>query len=760
MYTSPGQLMRRFQPRDSSVYDYAIALAVTLLALSISWLLRSIVVEAPFLFFFAAVVVSAWLGGLGPGMVSATISIFAVDYFLTEPLYMIVDSSVDLLKFGIFAMIAYLVGWIEERRSQSERSLRELREELSVILDGVVDGITAQDESGNVIFANAAAAKFNGYESSNLMVRPPDAKVQSKIDMFDAETNPLPPNELPGSQVFRHGKRASRVVKMRSKDTGDERWIDLSSAPIFERPGKVKLAVNIFRDITGSIERQRELNRYAAIVASSNDAIVGKTLDGKITSWNPAAEKLYGHTQDEAIGQHISFIFPPRIKSRELELLNRIHAGETIEHYETKRQHKDGQSIDILLTISPIYTSDGTLTGYSTNEHDITNHKRREAEILRLTSLLATQREHLNAIISNVPGIIFDTTMDLENDTQEINFVSPYAEEMLGYPPDKWYEHEDFWSEIIEAEDLAAALEEAKEAFDNERSGTSQFRVCHANGDTVFAESFFTFVERDDKIKQYGVIMDITQRKIFEDALQEYMDELARSNEELEQFAYVASHDLQEPLRMVTSYLQLIERRYNDKLDDDGKEFIDFAVDGASRMKILINDLLAYSRVQRSNATFEQVNMQDVVEKVKANLRVKIEETDSTITQDDLPIVYGSEGQMVQLVQNLVANSIKFCKDAPPIIHIGVKKRDKHFEFFVQDNGIGIAPEYQERIFVIFQRLHTRADYPGTGIGLAICRKIVQKHRGEIWVESHSGDGTTFYFTIPTEQRKRVYAGN
>jgi light-regulated signal transduction histidine kinase (bacteriophytochrome) len=253
------------------------------------------------------------------------------------------------------------------------------------------------------------------------------------------------------------------------------------------------------------------------------------------------------------------------------------------------------------------------------------------------------------------------------------------------------------------------------------------------------------------------VAIDITERIHLEEALKKQTQELTYTNRELEQFAYVASHDLQEPLRMVTSYVQLLERRYKDKLDKDANEFIDFAVDGAMRMHRLINDLLTYSRVGTRGKELAPTDSEAVFEQSLSNLHVAIEEKGAQVTHEPLPKVMADDVQLGQLFQNLVGNAIKFQGEEQPQVHISAYQSNGEWVFSVKDNGIGIDPEFKERIFVIFQRLHGKDKYPGTGIGLAVCKKIVERHGGRIWVESDLGKGATFYFTLPVVEEQRVW---
>jgi PAS domain S-box-containing protein len=268
------------------------------------------------------------------------------------------------------------------------------------------------------------------------------------------------------------------------------------------------------------------------------------------------------------------------------------------------------------------------------------------------------------------------------------------------------------------------------------------------------------FDSKHDVVGTQVIFWDVTARKAAEQALARTAADLARSNRELELFAYVASHDLQEPLRMITSYTQLLSKRYKDKLDADADTFIQFAVDGAHRMQKLINDLLTYSRVGTRAKPFEPTDCDRILRSAQANLKLAIEEAHAKITWDSLPTVQADGVQLLQLFQNLVGNALKFRSQEPPAIHISAilqKKPDdatvEEWLFKVRDNGIGIDPQFFERIFVIFQRLHTQQEYPGTGIGLAICKKIVERHGGRIWVESEPGRGATFCFTLPVHSQ-------
>ena len=354
------------------------------------------------------------------------------------------------------------------------------------------------------------------------------------------------------------------------------------------------------------------------------------------------------------------------------------------------------------------------------------------------------QREKLfsDKIINSIPGIfyMFDENGRFIRWNKNFSTVTEYSdEEITQLHP----------TELFEGEEQAYIAARIQLVFYTGVSNAEAHIVSKGGTRTPYYLTGYRMFSEGKPIL-IGTGVDITEMKLVEYALADKADELARSNEELERFAYVASHDLQEPLRMVASYLQLLERRYDDKLDQDAKDFIGFAVDGATRMKRLINDLLAYSRVGTRGKPFEATDLNNVLGQVHVNLQKIIEENGALISQTEMPTVLADQTQMVQLFQNLISNGIKFRKEeCAPQINVSVCDAGHEWQFSVKDNGIGFEQQYEDRIFVIFQRLHTKDKYTGTGIGLAVSKRIIERHGGRIWVESVPGEGATFYFTIP-----------
>ena len=337
-----------------------------------------------------------------------------------------------------------------------------------------------------------------------------------------------------------------------------------------------------------------------------------------------------------------------------------------------------------------------------------------------------------------------------------IRYSNPQVYGLLGYsceelmgkntrdillPPEKW-------DKFMEAISLQKA----------DKFITLEMVVNHKNGREVFLESrILPFSLPGDKRAIYrGVTRDITERKNNEQKIMQAMADLKRSNKDLEEFAYVASHDLKEPLRMVSSYVKLLEKKYSDKLDADAHDYIGFASEGAQRMQRLISDLLMYSRLGRTDVEFMDINTEGLVNDVIKGLQLRINEIGADVKiETELPIMYADRTQIEQLFQNLIANALKFISERKPEVRIGCSEKEGFYEFYVRDNGIGISGDYYDKIFIIFQQLHTKDKYPGTGIGLSVCKKVAEHHSGEIRVESELGKGTTFYFTISSSLKEK-----
>ncbi|MFQ5752747.1 MAG: ATP-binding protein, partial [bacterium] len=377
----------------------------------------------------------------------------------------------------------------------------------------------------------------------------------------------------------------------------------------------------------------------------------------------------------------------------------------------------------------------------------------------RITALKAeiTERaqEELRKLSSAVKQTA-DTVMITDKDGA-IEYVNPAFVELTGYTKEevigqtprilKSQKHnEKFYKELWET--ILAGQVMRTEFINRKKSGELYYQEATITPIVDSAENITHFVATG---------RNITERKRAEKKMKRIAVELVRSNIELEQFASIASHDLQEPLRMVSSYLQLLQRRYQGKLDADADDFIAFAVDGANRMKALIHDLLLYSRVGTQGKPFKPTDCEAVFDQTVANLKLVIADNGALVKHDALPTVMADEVQLLQLFQNLIGNAIKFRKEESPQVHVAARQKGSKWVFSFRDNGIGIKPEYANRIFIIFQRLHNRNKYSGTGIGLAVCKKIVERHGGRIWVESQPGVGSTFSFTLPVYKEVRYH---
>jgi PAS domain S-box-containing protein len=543
-------------------------------------------------------------------------------------------------------------------------------------------------------------------------------------------------------QVFSKGFVKDYPLSIRHQ-SGKITYVLYNATVYRNEAGEIQGVFASARDITERKLAEEKLHAAAlyarSLLEASLDPLVTISAEGKITDVNQATEYVTGVSREQLIDSDFCNYFTE--PNRAMEGYLKVFTDGFVKDYPLAIRHKSGRITDVLYNASVFRNEAGEIQGVFAAARDVTERKKAE-EKLRSASIYA--RSLLEASLDPLVTISAEGKVtDVNKSTEDVTGCS--REELIG---------SDFSDYFTEPENARVGY---KRVFTDGYVKDYPLAIRHKSGkitDVLYNATVYRSAQGEVQ-GVFAAARDITERKAMENEIQRTMEKLRQSNAELEQFAYVASHDLQEPLRMVASYVQLLERRYKGKLDSDADEFIAYAVDGANRMRGLIEDLLTYSRVGRLGKPFEPTDTESTLETALKNLKASISENNAVVTHDQLPVVVADGGQLTQLFQNLIGNAIKFHGKEPPRVHVSTQVKETEYLFSVKDNGIGIAPEYFDRLFKIFQRLHTREEYPGSGIGLAICKRIVERHGGRIWLESQVGKGSTIYFTISKRQKQK-----
>lgn len=533
----------------------------------------------------------------------------------------------------------------------------------------------------------------------------------------------------------------ARVEYMQTNRNGDSRWILNTMSASRQNPDDAMLLFGNITDITDLKRAEEALkdseSRYRQIVETANEGIWQIDAEMKTVYVNEKMVEMMGYTAGEMRGRHFfDFMDEEGITLIKKKLENCKSSKRTYGHKFIK---KNGEYLHVMVNSTPLHDERGRYSGSICMLTDI-------SERINVEKALRKTRKKLEIALEN--GNIGTWEWNLKTD--EVSWDERTAK-MFDINHDTFSGNIHIFENLIHEDDLSFLKSSYTKALQANIPLDAILRTRSRNGESDFI-SIKGVISNDKKGKpayMSGVCFDVTEmKKGAEHGLIKLNEELLRSNNDLKQFAYVASHDLQEPLRMVSSFTQLLQQRYKDRLDEDGNEYIRFAVEGSKRMYDLLNGLLAYSRVQTKGKEFVRVDMNEIVEKVKANLNLVIKEREAVIAFKELPVIFADESQMMQLMQNLIENGIKFSEGKPRII-ISEQKDNSVHVFSVRDHGIGIEQQYFEKIFKIFQRLHRNDEYRGTGVGLAICKRIVERHSGTIWLTSEYGEGSDFFFTIP-----------
>lgn len=545
--------------------------------------------------------------------------------------------------------------------------------------------------------------------------------------------------------------RSAQVLETEFKfPDGTKGWFELSIQPVPE--GLFILSLDITERKKAEEEQKKYNERFKLIANTTHDAIWECNLETNELWGNEMHQRLYGLKLSDPVptAEHWKQRIHP--DDRESVITNQeavLCSDKDVWVSEYRFKMETGNYIIIYGRCYIVRNVAGKPIRMMGSMMDITERKKAEEGFRQ------SQKKYFR-LMNSVDGIVWEA----DAKTLEFSFVSKQAERLLGYPVERWISQPSFWEDHIYEEDRSWAVNYCAQHIREKIPHEFEYRMVAADGRIIWLRDIVTVqVENNEAVRLSGVMIDITEQKKGEqllkqlnNTLEKRTDELIASNTELERFAYVASHDLQEPLRMVSSFLGLLEERIDGQLDETTRRYIHFAVDGSERMKTLIQALLQYSRVGTSKEEFTTIDLNEVMQYVSRLLEEDIKKTRGSLAVQPMPVIMANKTLISQLFINLVNNALKYHGDKEPEIEVGCMEGSDKFTFYVKDKGIGIDSRFFDKIFILFQRLHNKNEYPGTGIGLAICKKIVETHKGKIWVESKTGQGSIFYFSIPKQQ--------
>jgi PAS domain S-box-containing protein len=628
-------------------------------------------------------------------------------------------------------------------RKEAEMRLARMEGRYRGLLEAAPDAMVVVNQGGEIVLLNVQAEKQFGYHRDELLGQ----KVKNIIPEGFAERL-IADRTRSAADALAQKIGTGIELTARRKD-GSEFPIEIMLSPLESADGTLVTAA--IRDISVRKAAEKHLaqmeGRYRGLLEAAPDAMVVVNQGGEIVLLNVRAERQFGYRRDELLGQQVKNIIPEgfaeRLIADDLRSAADALAQQIGTGIELTGRRKFGSEFPIEIMLSPLESPEGILVTAAIRDISV----RKAAEVH-----LAQMEGRYRGLLEAAPD-----AMVVVNQGGEIVLLNVQAEKQFGYRRDELVGQmvKNIIPEGFAERLVADALRSDEDALAQQIGTGIELIAQRKDGSEFPIELMLSPLESAEGILVTAAIRDITMRREAEAHLLEKVDELNRSNVELGQFAYIASHDLQEPLRMVASYTQLLSRRYKGKLDADADEFIAFAVDGASRMQRLIQDLLAYSRVGTKGQDLLDTSSEDAFSQALVNLRGAIEASGALVTHDPLPSVMADEMQLTQLFQNLVGNAIKYQGAGIPHVHISAAKYGaKKWTFSVQDDGLGIDSQYFDKIFGMFQRLHKREEFAGTGIGLAICKKIVERHGGMISVESQLGQGSKFSFALAASGEK------